>query len=212
MQYHIVPVTDLEQNCTLLWCEHTDEAIITDPGGDIDLILQQIRKLDIHPVEILLTHGHFDHVGGALELAKLLSVSITGPHLGDMFWFQNLEQQTRMFGLNYKIQNFTPNRWLQAKDKIKFGDEILEVLHCPGHTPGHVVYFNRQDQLAIVGDVLFKNGIGRTDLPYGNYDALMRSITEQLWPLGDAVRFIPGHGPMSSFGEERLHSPFFVHE
>jgi len=209
MNYYIVPVTELEQNSTLLWCDHTDEAVIVDPGGDIDLIQQQIRKLDIHPIEILLTHGHFDHVGGAKDLAKLLSIPITGPHIEDLFWFQGLEQQSRMFGLKYIIQNFIPDTWLKHGDKIHFGDEILQVLHCPGHTPGHVAYFNKQDQLAIVGDVLFKNGIGRTDLPGGSYETLMRSITEQLWPLGDAVRFIPGHGPMSNFGEERLHSPFF---
>jgi glyoxylase-like metal-dependent hydrolase (beta-lactamase superfamily II) len=208
MNYHIILVTDLEQNCTLLWCDHTDETIVVDPGGDIGLITQQITELKLHPVEILLTHGHFDHVGGAKELSQLLSIPITGPHMGDLFWFQGLSMQSRMFGLGYTIQNFIPDRWLNHGDTINFGDEVLEVLHCPGHTPGHVAYFNRSDQLAIVGDVLFQNGIGRTDFPGGNYDMLMHSIKKYLLPLGDKVRFIPGHGPMSSFGEERQNNPF----
>lgn len=209
MNYHIVPVTDLAQNCTILWCTHTHQAAIVDPGGDVDDILAAVKQLAVQPIKILLTHGHFDHVGGASELAKILSIPILGPHLGDLPWLKGLAEQSRIFGLQYQLKEFVPERWLNHGDKINFGNEILEVLHCPGHTPGHVVYFNRQDQLALVGDVLFKNGIGRTDLPGGNYTALMRSITENLWPLGDAVRFIPGHGPMSSFGVERLNSPFF---
>lgn len=212
MHYLTVPVTDLEQNCTILWCNHSHQAVVVDPGGDVDDIQAAVKQINVKPIKILLTHGHFDHVGGATELAKCLSIPIIGPHIGDLSWLKGLTEQSRIFGLRYSIKNFVPDHWLNHGDTIKFGNETLEVLHCPGHTPGHVVYFNRQDQLALVGDVLFKNGIGRTDFPGSSHAALMRSIQEQLWPLGDTVRFIPGHGPMSSFGEERLHSPFFTHE
>lgn len=207
MNYHIIPVTDFAQNCTILWCERTHAAAILDPGGEPERILASVERLGVLPVRILLTHGHLDHIGAALIISQQLSIPIEGPHIDDQPWFASLEQQSTMFGLP-TVENFTPDRWLKHKDQISFGDQILEVLHCPGHTPGHVVFFHPHDQLALVGDVIFKNGIGRTDLTFGDYAALMRSIYEQLLPLGDGVRFIPGHGPMSSFGVERQHNPF----
>ena len=207
MNYHIVPVTDFEQNCSLLWCEHSLKAAIVDPGGDISLILDAVQQLGITPVLILLTHGHIDHVGGAGELAQHLNVPIEGPNSGDRPWLESMDKQSEKFGLP-NAKSFVPDRWLIHNDRVRFGDEVLEVLHCPGHTPGHVVFFNRKDKLALVGDVLFQGSIGRTDLPFGDHATLLRSIREQLWPLGDEVRFIPGHGFLSSFGAERRNNPY----
>jgi hydroxyacylglutathione hydrolase len=207
MNYTIIPVTDFEQNCTLLWCERTLKAVIIDPGGDLVHILAAVQQRGVTPVTILLTHGHIDHVGEAGTLAERLSLPIEGPHRGDQPWIDSLDLQADKFGLP-RVRHFAPNRWLDQGDRVVFGDQTLEVLHCPGHTPGHIVFFHRQDQLAQVGDVLFKGSIGRTDFPLGDHAALLRSIRERLWPLGDAVRFIPGHGPMSSFGAERRDNPF----
>jgi len=207
MNYSIIPVTSFEQNCTLLWCERTLEAAILDPGGDLDLILAAVQQQGVTPVKILLTHSHIDHAGGAGELAQRLSLPIEGPHPGDRPWIDAMDRQSEMFGVP-RVQSFTPDRWLGQDDRVVFGDQTLEVLHCPGHTPGHVVFFHRQDRLALVGDVLFKGSIGRTDFPLGDHATLLRSIRERLWPLGDAVRFIPGHGPMSSLGAERRSNPF----
>jgi len=207
MNYSIIPVTPFEQNCTLLWCERTLEAAIVDPGGDLDRILATVQQRGVKPVKILLTHSHIDHAGGAGELAQQLAIPIEGPHPGDRPWIDAMDQQSEMFGLP-RVQSFTPDRWLNQDDRVIFGDQTLEVLHCPGHTPGHVVFFHRQDRLALVGDVLFQGSIGRTDFPLGDHATLLRSIRERLWPLGDDVRFIPGHGPMSSFGAERRGNPF----
>lgn len=207
MQFTIIPVTPFEQNCTLLWCEHTLDAAVVDPGGDLDRILEVVADAGIHLVKILLTHAHIDHAGGAAELAQRAQLPIEGPQRGDRFWIDQLAQQAQMFGLP-QVRGFTPDRWLEDGDEVAIGRVTLKVRHCPGHTPGHVVYFDPGTRLAIVGDVLFQGSVGRTDFPQGDFDALVRSIRERLWPLGDDVRFIPGHGPMSTFGHERRTNPF----
>lgn len=207
LQFHTVPVTPFQQNCTLLWCDDSKRAAVVDPGGDIERILAAVEERGLKLEKILLTHGHLDHVGGTAQLAKQLQLPVEGPHREDGFWIEQLPLQTQMFGFP-PVETFTPDRWLEQGDRVTVGDEELEVYHCPGHTPGHVVFFHRPSGLALVGDVLFAGSIGRTDFPKGDHDTLIRSITEKLWPLGDEVRFIPGHGPMSTFGEERRSNPF----
>lgn len=207
MHYAIIPVTPFQQNCTLLWCERTRQAAVVDPGGDLPHVVQEIERQGVEPVKILLTHAHIDHAGGAGELANRLGIPIEGPHAEDLFWLQAMPGQSQMFGLR-PVTPFTPDRWLDQGDQVQVGDLCLEVLHCPGHTPGHLVFFERRSRLALVGDVLFQGSIGRTDFPRGDYDQLVGSIRGRLWPLGDDVRFIPGHGPMSTFGQERRTNPF----
>jgi glyoxylase-like metal-dependent hydrolase (beta-lactamase superfamily II) len=207
MRYLIIPVTPFEQNCTLLWCEQSRQAAIVDPGGDIERIRSAIARHGLLPVKILLTHGHIDHAGGTAALAEQLDIPVEGPHRDDGFLLDNLPEQGRMFGLP-QSGTFEPDRWLEQDDRVQIGTEELEVLHCPGHTPGHLVFFHRPGKLALVGDVLFRGSIGRTDFPRGDYPSLIRSIKERLWPLGNDVRFIPGHGPESTFGEERRSNPF----
>lgn len=180
---------------------------MVDPGGDLALVRQAIASRGVKVVKVLLTHGHLDHVGGAEALAQQLQVAIEGPHADDAFWLELLPQQAQMMGFA-AAQAFVPQRYLREGDEVGFGKLKLQVLHCPGHTPGHLVFFHEPSQLALVGDVLFKGAIGRTDFPRGNYDDLINSIRHKLWPLGDKVRFVPGHGPMSSFGEEREHNAF----
>ena len=209
IDFHILAVTAFQQNCTLLWCDKTRKAVVIDPGGDVNRIRAAISKLGITVERILLTHGHIDHVGGAHELAEALSVPIEGPHREDAFLIEgdNLPRQGKMYGMP-SVMGFTPSRWFDHGDKVQVGDETLQVIHAPGHTPGHVVYFHAGARLAQVGDVLFAGSIGRTDFPRGNHATLIRSIRERLFPLGDDVEFIPGHGPMSSFGNERAHNPY----
>lgn len=207
LRYKIVPVTPFEQNCSLLWCDVTRKAAVVDPGGNVDRILAAVGQLDLSVEKILLTHGHIDHAGGTAELSRRLGVTVEGPEREDSFWIDALPQQSKMFGFP-QVRSFEPNRWLKAGDTVTFGDVVLDVLHCPGHTPGHVVFFHAPSRLAQVGDVLFQGSIGRTDFPRGDHDTLIRSIKEQLFPLGDHVEFIPGHGPMSTFGEERKYNPF----
>jgi glyoxylase-like metal-dependent hydrolase (beta-lactamase superfamily II) len=209
IDFRILPVTSFQQNCTFLWCEKTRKAAVIDPGGDVDRICAAIDKLGITVERILLTHGHVDHVGGAVALAEALSVPIEGPHREDAFLVEGdyLSQQCSMFDLP-PIAGFTPSRWFEDGDEVRIGDETLQVLHAPGHTPGHVVYFHAEARLAQVGDVLFAGSVGRTDFPRGDHSALIRSIREHLFPLGDDVNFIPGHGPMSSFGDERVYNPY----
>lgn len=207
MQVVIVPVTPFQQNCSVVWDEATRAAAIIDPGGDIGQILEVVRDNDLRPTKILLTHAHIDHAGATAELARELEVPIEGPHPADQFWIEQLGAQSRMFGLP-SAGPFVPSRWLGQGDSVAVGDELLEVSHCPGHTPGHVVFFHRADRIAFVGDVLFAGSIGRTDFPGGDHDELVRSITERLWPLGDDVTFVPGHGPTSTFGRERKTNPF----
>jgi hydroxyacylglutathione hydrolase len=207
MNYKILPVTPFAQNCSLLWCEQTGRAAVVDPGGDLDHIVAAAVQQGVTIEKILLTHGHIDHAGGTAELASRLSVPVEGPQREDAFWIEQLPEQSRMFGFP-PCAAFTPDRWLEGGDTVNFGNVMLEVLHTPGHTPGHVCFFHRPSRLAVVGDVLFAGSIGRTDFPRGNHEALIRSIRHRLWPLGDDVKFIPGHGPMSSFGEERQSNPF----
>ncbi|MCG8017735.1 MAG: MBL fold metallo-hydrolase [Candidatus Thiodiazotropha sp. 'RUGA'] len=207
MQYKVIPVTPFEQNCTLFWCENTRAAAIIDPGGESQRLTAMLEDLELKPQMILLTHGHLDHAGGAVELAERLGIPIHGPHKEDAFWLDNMDQQAEMFGFG-DGRKCTPDQWLEDGDQVSLGDEKLEVIHCPGHTPGHIVFFHRESRVAQVGDVLFKGSIGRTDFPRGDHQALLRSIRERLWPLGDDVRFIPGHGPDSTFGEERQTNPF----
>ena len=207
IKYQIIPVTPFEQNCSLLWCDETQRAAVVDPGGDIPRILSAVKKVGVVLEKILVTHGHIDHAGAVAELAELLSLPIEGPQREDQFWIDGMPQQSKMFGFP-DVRAFTPDRWLEQGDRVSFGNVDLEVLHCPGHTPGHVVFFNAPGRLAIVGDVLFKGSVGRTDFPKGDFDALMASIRGRLWPLGDDVAFISGHGPMSTLGAERRSNPF----
>ncbi|MBT2970353.1 MAG: hypothetical protein B6D72_05285 [gamma proteobacterium symbiont of Ctena orbiculata] len=207
MHYKIIPVTPFQQNCTLFWCDKSRQAAIIDPGGDIRQLVSQITALELLPQQILLTHGHVDHAGGANELAQMLKIPIVGPHREDAFLLDNMDQQAAMFGFGDGIA-CTPDQWLEQGDEVVVGEERLEVYHCPGHTPGHLIFFHRATQIAQVGDVLFNGSIGRTDFPRGDYATLIHSIRNRLWPLGDEVRFIPGHGPESTFGEERRTNPF----
>lgn len=207
MRVTIIPVTQFEQNCTLLACEETGRAAVVDPGGDIGEILGAIAEAGVTVDQILLTHAHIDHAGATAALAAQLKVPIVGPHEGDLFWIEQLPAQAKMFGFP-PAGAFRPDRWLHDGDTVTVGNTTLDVKHCPGHTPGHVVFFSKADRIAIVGDVLFQNSIGRTDFPGGNHQQLLDSIRSKLFPLGDDVAFVPGHGPMSTFGDERRHNPF----
>ena len=207
MRYAIIPVTPFDQNCTLFWCEKTRQAAVVDPGGDIARIQQKLDAEGLTLNKILVTHGHIDHAGGVAALAESTGVPVEGPHAEDRFWIEGMAQQSRMFGFP-AVQVFEPARWLVDGDTVTFGEVELEVLHCPGHTPGHVIFFHRESKLAQVGDVIFQGSIGRTDFPKGDHATLIRSIKEKLFALGDEVAFIPGHGPMSTVAEERLYNPF----
>ncbi|MEY4590007.1 MAG: hypothetical protein RL497_2083 [Pseudomonadota bacterium] len=207
MQFRIIPVTPYQQNCSLIWDSATQDAALIDPGGEPDLLLAQIKQEGVNLRTILLTHGHLDHVGATAYLSQTLQVPIIGPHPDDQFWLDDLDGQARWMGFS-PVEHFAPSRWLHEGDRVSVGTCELEVIHIPGHTPGHVVFFHRASQLAWVGDVLFAGSIGRTDFPRGNHDTLVNGITTKLWPLGDAVRFIPGHGPMSTLGHERRTNPF----
>jgi len=207
MKIAVTPVTPFQQNCSIAWCEHTLRATVIDPGGDLDALKNTIDEYELTVEKILLTHAHIDHAGAAAALRDDLDVPIEGPHRDDQFWIEALPEQGQRFGFP-PAEAFAPARWLEQGDVVTFGDEQMEVYHCPGHTPGHVVFFHREAKLAIVGDVLFKGSIGRTDFPRGDHGTLIRSITERLWPLGHDVAFVPGHGPMSTFGEERVSNPF----
>jgi hydroxyacylglutathione hydrolase len=214
LQYQIIPVTHYQQNCTLLWCDETHEAAVVDPGGNIERILSTLIEHKLTLVKVLLTHGHLDHVGGTAALVKATQLSpdsspipIEGPHRDDMFWITMLPQQAQMMGFTAP-QNFRPDIFFNDGDQVGFGNVCLQIRHCPGHTPGHIIFFHQDTRLALVSDVLFKGSIGRTDFPRGNYDDLVNSIRTKLWSLGDDVQFIPGHGPMSTFGQERLHNAF----
>ncbi|MGZ8410155.1 MAG: MBL fold metallo-hydrolase [Hyphomicrobium sp.] len=207
MKYKIVPVTPFEQNCSVVWCEQTMKGAVVDPGGDLDLVLAVIAAAGATMETILLTHGHLDHAGGAADLAKQLGVPIVGPHRDDKVWIDAMPQQSAMFGVA-ALPAFAPDRWLNDGDSVLLGKITFEVRHCPGHTPGHIIFYDASSRLALVGDVLFAGSIGRTDFPMGDYGTLIRSIRGQLWPLGSDVTFIPGHGPLSTFGQERQTNPF----
>lgn len=207
LEHWTVPVTPFQQNCTILRCAATGRGALVDPGGDVDRILAEVAKHDIELEIVLLTHGHIDHAAGVAEVVRTLELPVEGPHIEDAFWLEGMPDQARMFGLP-PAESCTPGRWLDQGDSVTVGEQTLEVLHCPGHTPGHVVFFHRASKLALVGDVLFDGSIGRTDFPKGDHDELMRSIFERLLPLGDDVQFLPGHGPASTLGEQRRSNPF----
>jgi len=203
----IIPVTPFQQNCLLLWCENSRRAVVFDPGGDVPAIVEAIKKVGVTVEQIWLTHGHIDHVGGAAELRERLNVPIVGPHIDDKFLLDHVVESGAGFGMT-GVRNFTPDRWLNEGDKVALGEMTFEILHCPGHSPGSVVFFNREMRFAHVGDVLFNGSVGRTDLPGGSHARLIQSITDKLLPLGDDVQFICGHGPGSTFGHERQTNPF----
>ncbi len=206
-KYLTVPVTPFEQNCSIVWCSDTLSAAVIDPGGDLPHLLDAVKKLGVKLGQIWLTHAHIDHAGGTAELARLLNLPIIGPHTGDQFWIDGLPLQSQRFGFP-PSDTFTPARWLHDGDTVQIGHCSLQVRHCPGHTPGHVVFYSEEAQRAFVGDVLFAGSIGRTDFPQGNHDHLIASITQRLWPMGDDTVFIPGHGPESTFGRERQTNPY----
>jgi hydroxyacylglutathione hydrolase len=203
----VVPVTAYQQNCSILYCTETGKAAIIDPGGDVERVLAAAMQLDATIEKILLTHGHMDHCAAAGELREQLRVPIEGPHEDDRFWIDKLPAWCQMSGFPH-ADAFEPDRWLKDGDRVTVGNQELQVLHCPGHTPGHVVFLHEEAKLAWVGDVIFAGSIGRTDFPKGNMDHLVVSIREKLFPLGDDIVFIPGHGPKSTFGEERRSNPF----
>lgn len=211
MKVAIIPVTPFQQNCSLLVCEESGQAALVDPGGDLDVVLGAVEKSGARLEKVLLTHGHIDHCGATAELRKRFGVPVEGPHADDQFWIDQLPQQGRQFGFG-ALESFVPDRYLEGGDNVSFGNVSMEVRHCPGHTPGHVVFFHQVHRLAFVGDVLFQGSIGRTDFPRGDLPTLIESITTQLWPLGDDVTFVPGHGSISTFGEERRSNPFVSDE
>jgi hydroxyacylglutathione hydrolase len=207
VQLLIVPVTPFQQNCSILVDEGSARAVVVDPGGDLDRIDAALAGTGATLEKVLLTHGHIDHCGQAAEYAKRHGVPIEGPHRDDKFWIDQLPAQGRQFGFP-QLAAFESDRWLDDGDTVRFGDVSLQVAHCPGHTPGHVVFFDPASRLAIVGDVLFHGSIGRTDFPRGDHRQLIDAIVGKLWPMGDDVAFVPGHGPMSTFGDERASNPF----
>jgi hydroxyacylglutathione hydrolase len=207
LKYRTIPVTPFRQNCSIVWDDETKQAAIVDPGGDIDLLLAEAARLGVTLEQIWLTHAHIDHAGGSAELAERLSLPIVGPHPADQFWIDAISQQAMMFGFP-DARPFVPTRWLQDGDSVELAGHVLHVRHCPGHTPGHVVFHSPAMNRAFVGDVLFAGSIGRTDFPQGNHQQLLASIRERLWPMGDETVFIPGHGPESTFGRERRANPF----
>ncbi len=209
LKYEIIPVTPFEQNCTLFWCSETKQAAVVDPGGNIEQIKAAIVKFGLTLAKILITHAHIDHAGATHDLSQFYQVDIEGPHKEDQFWIDGIEAQKQRFGGAFSYaKKFQPSRYLEQGDTVSFGNITLEVYFCPGHTPGHVVFFHPESKLAQVGDVLFSGSIGRTDFPRGDHATLIHSIRDNLFHLGDDVRFIPGHGPMSTFGQERISNPF----
>ncbi|WP_440411536.1 MBL fold metallo-hydrolase [Neorhizobium petrolearium] len=208
LQAGIIPVTPFQQNCTILFDDETREGVVIDPGGDVPTILEVVSENGITLREIWLTHGHIDHAGGADELREVLGIPVIGPHEADLPLLQKLEVQAEKFGVKMAVRNLVPDRWLNEGDTVSFGDHVFEVFHCPGHAPGHVIYYNRKQKFAHLGDVLFNGSIGRTDLPGGDHETLLASIRDKVLPLGDDVGFICGHGPGSRIGDERRNNPF----
>ncbi|KAB8313226.1 MBL fold metallo-hydrolase [Erwinia endophytica] len=207
MDYQIIPVTSFAQNCSLIWCPVTLQAAVVDPGGDAEKIRAAVAESGVNVTQILLTHGHLDHVGAATDLATFYGVPVVGPHRADAFWLDSLSVQSQLFGLS-DCTPVQPDRWLEEGDTVQLGETTLEILHCPGHTPGHIVFFDRTDRLLVSGDVIFNGGVGRTDFPQGSHTDLIAAIKHKLLPLGDNVTFLPGHGPMSTLGRERISNPF----
>ena len=207
IQCTIVPVTPYQQNCSIIKCQATGKGAIVDPGGDAERILEAANKMEVEVEKVILTHAHLDHCAASDILRKQLEVPIEGPHEGDLFWLEKLPEWCQMSGFPH-ADPFVPDRWLVDGDTVTVGEQELQVFHCPGHTPGHVVFLYQPQNVAWVGDVLFQGSIGRTDFPQGNHDELVASIREKLFPLGDDITFIPGHGPTSPFGQERRSNPF----
>ncbi len=203
----IVPVTPYQQNCSVIKCEATGKGALVDPGGDIEKVLDAVEQMDITLEKILLTHGHMDHCAASGVLREQLGIPIEGPEREDDFWIQKLPESCQMMGVP-PVDPFEPDRWLEEGDTVTVGELTFHVFHCPGHTPGHVVFLYPEQKVAWVGDVLFQGSIGRTDFPRGNHEQLISSIREKLFPLGDDITFIPGHGPTSTFGRERASNPF----
>ncbi len=203
----IAPVTPLQQNCTIVWCAKTLKAAIIDPGGEVPRLMAALETHGLTLEKIWITHGHLDHAGGTAELQALTGVPIEGPHPDDQFLIDEIPASGAKYGMP-GARSFVPTRWLADGDIVTLGETQFEVIHCPGHTPGHVIFFHRDARFAQVGDVLFQGSIGRTDFPRGNYPDLIAAITGKLWPLGNDVAFVPGHGPMSTFGRERETNPF----
>lgn len=207
----IVPVTAYQQNCSIVKCEATGKLAIVDPGGDIDRIMQAVSQIGGTVEKILLTHGHMDHCAASAELREKLEIPIEGPEREDAFWIEQLPESCQMAGMP-PAQPFVPDRWLEDGDTVTVGELSFQVLHCPGHTPGHVIFLYPEQKIAWVGDVIFQGSIGRTDFPRGNHEQLISSIRDKLFPLGDDITFIPGHGPTSTFGHERATNPFVADE
>ena len=207
MRAAVIPVTPLQQNCSLVWCEKTMKAAFVDPGGETDKLKSAVDEAGVTLEKILVTHGHLDHAGAVADLAEEFDLPIEGPHEDDKFWIDQLPAQGREYGFG-ELRAFTPDRWLVQGDICTVGEQTFDVLHCPGHTPGHVVFFNAEEKVAFVGDVLFQGSIGRSDFPRGDFDTLIASIRDNLFPLGDDVTFVPGHGPLSTFGNERESNPY----
>lgn len=206
MKVAIIPVTPLQQNCTLVWCTKTMKGAFIDAGGDLEKLKLAIERSGVTIEKLLVTHGHIDHCGMTGILAKELGVPIEGPQEADRFWISQLKEDGQRWGINGEV--FEPDRWLNDGETVTVGDLVLDVIHCPGHTPGHVIFYHAPSRFAIVGDVLFQGSIGRTDFPLGNHQDLIDSITQKLWPLGNDVTFVPGHGPNSTFGRERQTNGF----
>lgn len=203
----IIPVTAFQQNCSLIWDPTTMRGALVDAGGEADKLLARVAHHGVQLEKLLVTHGHLDHAGAVAEIAEKLNLPIEGPHQDDAFWIDGMPDAAKQYGFP-PTRRFVPQRWLVHGDTVTVGSLTLDVLHCPGHTPGHVVFHHPASQLAMVGDVIFQNSIGRTDFPKGNHGDLIRSIRSRLFPLGDDVQFIPGHGPMSTFGRERQVNPY----
>ena len=208
LDLRIIPVTPFSQNCSLLFDPQSKDAILVDPGGEADKILGVLKDLDLTLKEIWLTHGHLDHAGGADEIREKTGVPVIGPHKDDQFWMDDIELHWEKYGHKDMGRNLVPDRYLEDGDVLKLGEAEFKIVHTPGHTPGHVVIYNQDMKIAFVGDVLFRGSIGRTDFPKGSLEQLVTSIRTKLWPLGGDMRFIPGHGPMSTFGAERADNPF----
>jgi glyoxylase-like metal-dependent hydrolase (beta-lactamase superfamily II) len=202
----ILPVTPFQQNCALLWAPQTMHGVVVDPGGDVDNILRAVAEMEVVLDRILLTHGHIDHAGGAAELAERAGVEIVGPHRDDEWLLARLPESGAQYGI--PARPVQPDRWLEEGDSVEIGDRTFEVLHCPGHTPGHIVFVNRALNFGLFGDVLFRGSVGRSDIPRGNHDQLVNSIRSGLWPLGNDIQFVPGHGQPSTFGWERKTNPY----
>lgn len=207
LQLRVIPVTPLQQNCSLVWSEASKNALLVDPGGDTDTLMGALDQFGLTLTRIWLTHGHLDHAGAAAELRERTGVAVEGPHIEDQFWLDQIEEGARRYGAG-GLRNVTPDRYFTDGEELTFEGVRFSVAHTPGHTPGHVVIYNRELKIAFVGDVLFQGSIGRTDFPRGDHQQLIDSITGKLWPLGEDMRFIPGHGPASTFGQERRTNPF----